>query len=209
MKAVIFDMDGVIIDSEPIHNVTLLDTFAKYNVKFDPADFPKFVGLTTPFILQKLIDEQQLPITLTEILTYHETNLFAAIRDGDLTAIDGIPELLATLREKNIPAAIASSSPLCLIKTVVAKFGLQDFFVHLTSGEDLPKSKPDPAIYRITAEKLGVDPADCLVIEDAKLGVQAAKAAGMTCIGFQNINSGDQDLSKADRIVHSIREISV
>ena len=207
MKAVIFDMDGVIIDSEPIHNRLLLDTFSKYKIPFDIKDFDLYVGTTTPSLFKKLIATHNLKLTLAELLEYQSKITLAAMADDTLEPIEGIRELLQLLKDRNIPTAIASSSSLDLIMTVVEKFGLTDYFQCYTSGEDLLHSKPDPAIYLLTAKKLGVNPSDCLVIEDAKLGVQAAKAANMTCIGFHNPNSGNQDLSKADMIVNKISEI--
>lgn len=209
MKAVIFDMDGVMIDSEPLHTRLLLHTFAKYEIPFDTRDFDLYVGTTTPSLFKQLIAKNHLSVTLDELTSYQSELTRAAIENGEVELIDGIRELLQTLKSCNIPTAIASSSSMDLITTVVKKFELTDYFSHYTSGEDLPRSKPDPAIYLLTAQKLSVDPVDCLVIEDARLGVQAAKAAGMTCIGFQNPNSGNQDLAKADKIVDSIRDVVV
>ncbi|HEX9025530.1 MAG TPA: HAD-IA family hydrolase, partial [Clostridium sp.] len=90
---------------------------------------------------------------------------------------------------------------------VVSKFKLQDYFRFIVSGEEVDNGKPAPDVYIETAKKLGMLPRDCTVIEDSKNGVLAAKAAGMMCIGFQNVNSGNQDLSMADNIVKSILEI--
>lgn len=207
MKAVIFDMDGVIIDSEPLHARLLLHTFDKYKIPFDPNDFDKYVGTTTPSLFEHLIALHRLPFALDELSAYQAKITLDAIENDPIEPIDGIRELLQTLKDHSIPAAIASSSSMQLIVAVVRKFHLEEYFTCYTSGEDLPRSKPDPAIYLLTAEKLGVKPADCLVIEDAMHGVQAALAANMTCIGFQNPNSGKQDLSKAHKIVRRIKDI--
>ena len=92
---------------------------------------------------------------------------------------------------------------------VVSKFELEDYFSCILSGEEVENGKPAPDIYVETAKKLGIVPEECIVIEDSKNGVMAAKEAGMKCIGFKNINSGEQDLSKADYIVNSIVEIKI
>ena len=89
------------------------------------------------------------------------------------------------------------------------KFGLTGYFQSVLSGADLPASKPDPAVYLLSAERLGVRPADCVVLEDAASGVAAAKAAGMFCIAYRNPNSGRQDLSRADMVVEKIGEIDI
>lgn len=209
MKAVIFDMDGVIIDSEPIHNRLMLATFSHFGIPFDPQDFNQYVGTSNSFLFTKLIKLHNLPLSLKEIETYHDRHLLKALKEEAIDPVCGIEPLLRELKARKIPAAIASSSPLALIKVIVAKFGFEEYFVDLISGEDLPQSKPDPAIYLRSAKNLGIDPADCLVIEDARNGVIAAKAAGMTCIGIINPTSGDQDLSQADRVVKTIASINL
>lgn len=92
---------------------------------------------------------------------------------------------------------------------MVSKFNLQHYFKYIVSGDEVKNGKPAPDVYVETAKRLGISTTDCIVIEDSKNGVLAAKAAEMKCIGFQNINSGNQDLSKADIIVNSINEINL
>ena len=96
-----------------------------------------------------------------------------------------------------------------MIEAVLQKFGFADYFQSVLSGADLPKSKPDPAVYLLSAQRLGVEPKDCAVLEDAAAGVAAAKAAGMYCIAYRNPNSGNQDLSRADEVIAKIEEIRV
>jgi len=93
------------------------------------------------------------------------------------------------------------------MNTVLDSFGIRPYFSSILSGGELPESKPNPAIYLISAERLGIDPADCLVIEDTANGILAAKRAGMYCVAYRNPNSGKQDLSKADEIVDSLLEV--
>lgn len=209
MKAVIFDMDGVIIDSEPIHNRLMLITLHHFGIPFEEKDFVHYVGTTNAYLFKKMKEEYQVPASVEEMDVYQFELLIRTISEEKLDPIPGIRDLLKQLKESKIPTAIASSSSLNLINLVAKKFEIQDYFAHFLSGEDLPHSKPDPEIYLRTAEKLGVAPADCLVIEDARLGVKAAKAAGMTCIGFKNPNSGNQDLSEADFTVDAIMEIQL
>ena len=123
--------------------------------------------------------------------------------------IPGIVELLEELRRQRIAIGLASSSPRSFIEAVLAKFKIREYFACVVSGEEMPAGKPAPDIYLEAARQLHVPPEQCVVLEDSRNGVLAAKRAGMTCIGFANPASGGQDLSAADRIVHAISEIKV
>lgn len=118
-------------------------------------------------------------------------------------------DLLYQLHSEGIPVALASSADRKVINAVLTKFGLMDCFEYILSGAELPASKPNPAIYQLTAKALGFAPADCVVIEDATAGIMAAKDAGAYCIAYDNPNSGPQDLSRADKIVSSLSDIVV
>ena len=132
------------------------------------------------------------------------------LQEEELVPIDGslaLIEATNALRARGIYTAIASSSPYEVISHVTERFGIADKFDVIVSGAELPVSKPDPAIYLQTAQLLGVHPGDCLVLEDAAAGAQAATAAGMTCIGFRSPHSGMQDFSACARIINHPLEI--
>lgn len=207
MKAVIFDMDGVIIDSEPIHVEVDMQTMKDLWCDISMEKLEKYVGTTYEYMFTDIKKNYKISKSVEEIICYNVEMAKNKIVQSDLEPIEGIRELLCDLKDKNILAAIASSSPMDLIDVIVSKFKLQDYFKYIVSGEEVSNGKPAPDVYIETAKKLGLAPTDCTVIEDSKNGVLAAKAAGMKCIGFQNINSGNQDLSKADIIVKSIAEI--
>jgi len=209
MKAFIFDMDGVIIDSEPLHNEIILKTLAYFKIPFAAEDLEQYAGTTTAFLFNKIVEERNLSLVVDEMVAYKDQHVIQGICEMDLVPIPGIIDLLSALRLLEIPLAIASSSAFPVIDAVVKKFQLTNQFDIIMSGESLPKSKPDPAIYLLTAKQLGVNPVDCVVLEDASLGVQAAKAAGMFCIAFQNKNSGQQNLSQTDQIVAKISDIDI
>ena len=209
MKAVIFDMDGVIIDSEPIHFETDMETMKYLGCNISKEELEKYVGTTNEYMIADIKKNYNIRKSVEEIINYKVEMVKNKIVQSDLEPIEGIRELLIDLKDKNIPAAIASSSPKDFINIVVSKFKLQDYFKYIVSGEEVESGKPAPDVYIETAKKLGISPKECTVIEDSKNGVLAAKAAGMKCIGFQNINSGNQDLSKADIIVNSIGEIKL
>lgn len=209
MKAVIFDMDGVIIDSEPIHFEVDIQTMKDFGCSISKEELNKYVGTTNEYMFTDIKNKYKLDKSVEEIINYRCELVKRKVIESDLVAIEGIIDLLKNIKSKNIPAAIASSSPRDFIEVVVSKFGIEDYFSCILSGEEVENGKPAPDIYVETAKKLGISPEECVVIEDSKNGVLAAKKAGMKCIGFKNVNSGEQDLSKADFIVNSIVEISI
>lgn len=209
MKAVIFDMDGVIIDSEPIHFEVDMQTMKDFGCGISKEELNKYVGTTNEYMWTDIKNKYKLDKSVEEIINYRSEMVKRKVIESDLAPIEGIIDLLKDLKDKNIPAAIASSSPKDFIKVVVSKFELEDYFSCILSGEEVENGKPAPDIYVETAKKLGIPPEECIVIEDSKNGVLAAKKAGMKCIGFKNPNSGDQDLSKADCIVNSILDVNI
>ena len=209
MKAVIFDMDGVIIDSEPIHLKVDIETMKVLGCNISIEELEKYVGATNEYMFADIKKNYNISKSIEEIINYKVEKTKQKIIQSDLEPIEGIRELLTELKKKNIPAAIASSSPKDFINVVVSKFKLQEYFKYIVSGEEVANGKPAPDVYLETAKKLGIYPKDCTVIEDSKNGVLAAKVAGMRCIGFQNVNSGNQDLSRADTIVNLITEIKL
>lgn len=207
IQAFIFDMDGVIIDSEPLHFDVDRKTMAYYGHTVTQEDLERYVGMTNPEQWAIIREEYGIGPTAEEILAYQTDLKLEELRLAELEPIEGIRELLDELKKGGIPRAIASSSSPVFIEAVLAKFGLRGEFAVVASGEEVPKGKPAPDVYLRAAERLGVDPARCVVLEDSKHGIAAAKAAGMHCIGYVNPNSGNQDLSRADLIVGSVGDI--
>jgi len=209
LSAVIFDMDGVIIDSEPLHAQVVIDMMQDFGVSLEMKDMDRFVGNTNATLWKTLIAEFDLPVSLEELgKTQHRQNLETLKKSNGLL-IDGVKPLLEEIKSANHGTAIASSSNKEFITSVVDKFELGTFFDYLVSGQEVKNSKPAPDIFLEAVSRLGVSPEDCVVIEDSNHGVAAANAAGIKVVGFVNPNSGNQDLSKADKIVHSMADISL
>ncbi|GAB6931091.1 HAD family hydrolase [Paenibacillus sp. JCM 10914] len=207
IQAFIFDMDGVIIDSEPLHFEVDIQVMNNFGSAITHEQLEQYVGMTNPEMWKRIIDEHKLAQTVEEIIEYQLRQKIDLLTAREMHPIEGIRELLDRLKAHDIPAAIASSSPPVFIKAVLNKFDLLDRFEFVVSGEEVEHGKPAPDVYLKAAELLGVAPAHCMVLEDARHGVAAAKAAGMECIGYVNPNSGNQDLSQADFIVKSISEV--
>ncbi|UKS29592.1 HAD family phosphatase [Paenibacillus sp. HWE-109] len=209
MKAFIFDMDGVIIDSEPMHFDIDVKTMNFFGVTISPQELEEFVGMTNPEMWKILKQKFNLSNSVSDIIEYQLSSKIEWIRTTEISPINGIYELILELKKHNIVLGIASSSPIKFINEVLLKFKIRDYFDCIVSGEEVAKGKPEPDVYLEAARLLGVDPSDCMVLEDSRNGIQSAKSAGMTCIGFINKNSGNQDLSRADIIVNSIKDIKV
>ncbi len=201
IKAVIFDMDGVIVESEYRNYKAKLKVLEPYNVTFDYDYYSQFPGNSNIVVWQKIIDDFSLSVTAEEM---HKVDLVARdelIREEGHIAIDGAIELIKRLSEKYI-LALASGSPEHIILDTVKFFDIEKYFKFIISGETIENCKPAPDIFQITAENIGIPPENCAVIEDSHNGVLAAKAAKMYCVGYENPNSGFQDLSLADIVVN-------
>jgi HAD superfamily hydrolase (TIGR01509 family) len=209
IQAFIFDMDGVIIDSEPLHFEVDLITARHFGAELDKETLERFVGMTNPEMWAVIRREYGIPHAVDEIIAFQSERKKRHLNESEIGPIDGIAELLEALRRHDVPVGLASSSPRAFIEAVLAKFGIRAYFSCVISGEEVASGKPAPDIYLEAASLLGVPPAACVVLEDSRNGVLAAKRAGMRCIGFANPNSGNQDLSAADRIVRSIRDIRI
>jgi beta-phosphoglucomutase family hydrolase len=207
MEAVIFDMDGVLIDSEPLHFE--VDEMVLKLLQIDKGKhyLERFVGYTNPAMWKIIKEENQLEQSIEGLIELQMRIKLDFLEKNNFVAIDGVLELLNNIQAKKIPLAIASSSPRIFIEAVIEKIQIEKYFQIVVSGEEVPESKPAPDVFLKAAELLGVQPENCLVIEDSKSGTIAAKSAGMKCIGFQNPNSGNQDLSRADLIVKNFNDV--
>lgn len=195
-------MDGVLVDTEPIY----IDITHRYLSGLG-ADIPKAelyssVGIPTEITLIRLKSEYRLTESVAQ-LTAEEARArnrrFFEMKSYPI--IDGVVELLDELKEAGFPCAIASSSSHEMISLILSRTGLAKYFDELVSGDDVPNGKPAPDIFLKAADSLSVAPSACTVIEDSPHGVKGANSAGMKTVGFQNPNSGNQDLSAADLIV--------
>ena len=208
--AFIFDMDGVIIDSEPIHSRVKMDTFRHFGLPFAESELVRYMGRTSGEIFRDVIERAgRTDITPEEPTEYKHQHYLEILKSGEIEPVSGTVELIRSLHEAGIPLGLATSSWSEVMNTVLEQFGIRQYFSSVLSGGDLPASKPDPAIYRITAQRLGARPEHCMVLEDTASGILAAKRAGMYCIAYRNPNSGNQDLSLADRVVEKIEDVKL
>lgn len=183
--AVLFDLDGTLIDSEPI-GVRALDMFlARYGYTAPPGFIQRLVGRRAYDNALVMIEEFDLPLTV-EALINEERQLVADLVERNVERLPGATQLLHTLRERNIPIAVATSSLRSYLTMVLRKFGWSELFDATVTGEEVAHGKPAPDIFLRAAELLRVPPTRCLVLEDAPHGVAAGVAAGATVIAIPN-----------------------
>ena len=210
LQAFIFDMDGVIIDSEPIHSRVKMETFRHFGIDFDESRLSSYMGGTSGLIFKDVVAESGRTDITPEMLTaYKHKHYLGVLQSGGIDPVEGTRELIRALHEAGVPLGLATSSHPPVMNAILDNFEIRKYFTSVISGGELPESKPNPAIYLISAERLGAKPENCCVLEDTTNGILAAKRAGMYCIAFHNPHSGEQDLSLADRVVEKIAEIEV
>lgn len=208
IQTVIFDMDGVIVDTEPVHHYAYVQHFKQLNIEVTPEMYASFTGNSTKNIYERLKETYNLA---QDVQTLVETkrNLFNDAFDSkeDLYLLDGVEDLIKDLYTNGMQLVLASSSANVTIERIFDRFNLHHYFTHKVSGEDFPKSKPHPAIFLKAAELAQTPVENCIVIEDSTNGIQAAKSANIYCVGYDSFHSKLQDYSKADRVITHFNEL--
>ena len=208
IRAVIFDMDGVMIDSEPLWEKAERILLARRGIDYNPTYRDKIVGLNQKDSGRLLKETFNLPETIEELLA-ERINLIVRIYEEELELIPSLKTILKELKKSGFLLALASSSPLRVINLVLNRFSLNEFFSVVVSGESVEFGKPHPDIYLYTAKKLRVEPEECVVIEDSINGVKSAKSAGMLCIAIPDKRLNQKEFQLADLVVDSLGKISV
>ena len=203
MAAVIFDMDGVLVDGEPLHYAAINEILGEEAIQIDIPTYRRYLGTTLAHTWRDLAARHALAHDYAYYARRYDVAVTAQYR-AHAVPTPGAHRLLARLQEAGVPCALASSSNRAWVETALAALDMGDAFDVVISGDEVREGKPDPEIYRTAAARLGVPPADCLVIEDAPAGIEAARGAGMRVIGVRTEMTEGLPLSGAERIIDSL-----
>lgn len=209
ITTVIFDMDGVLVNSEPLHHEVSLVQFEQLNIEVTNEIFATFTGNSNKMIYQKIKDRFQLDYEIEDLIAA-KNRLFIEAFDNkeDLHLMPGVKDLIVDLYFNGMQLVVASSSEMEIIDKVFERFDLNQYFTHKVSGNDFPESKPNPAIFLKAAELAQTPVENCIVIEDSTNGIKAAKAAGIYCIAYKSEGVDTQDQSLADVVVYDYNKLN-
>lgn len=207
LRAVIWDMDGVIVDSAPYHCKAWQDVFRERGVNFTEEDFRRIFGQRNDTIIRVTLGDSISSDEVDAIADEKEENYRRRVAQS-IEPLPGAIELIRLLGENGVKLAIASSAPVENIQLITRGLGIDSCFQAIVWGREVTEGKPSPQGFLLAAKKLGVEPQDCVVIEDAVAGVAAAKRAGMKCLAVTNTHS-KASLGEAELIVDTLEAVSV
>ena len=208
LKAVLFDMDGVIVDTEPLHRKAYFKMFEEFGIDVSEELFNTFTGKTTLSVCNELIKHFNLVVTPQELIEKKRSYFkYLFDHDPDFDLIPGVRKLIENYYQNNIKMVLASSASMNTINWVFEKFDLEKYFIGKISGADLKESKPHPEIFELAAEMSGENKNSCIVIEDSTNGIQAAYSAEIFCVAYKSIHSENQKYDKAQKIISDYSEI--
>jgi beta-phosphoglucomutase len=207
IEAVIFDMDGVLVDSEPLYTEVERANFRQLGLAVSEEEHKQFRGTATDRMWQVLREKYNMKQSVGELVEMTNRLVTPYFRSMDrIEPMPGIVALIKKLKKKGILLALASSSYSDVIDIILRKTGLKNFFDVVVDSQMAGSSKPDPDIFLLAAEKLGVSPDRCIVIEDSTNGIKAARDAGMFCIAYAGPGSELQDQSGADMVISRFKD---
>ncbi|MCZ6707651.1 MAG: HAD family phosphatase [Chloroflexi bacterium] len=208
MPAVLFDMDGVLVDGEPLHFAALNEILAEEQVQLDMAAYQRYMGTTMMHTWTDLRERYG----LSRDFEYYRERYDEAVMTQYRTQAQpmaGARSLLDRLQEADVPRAVASSSNRAWVETALSALGFRDDFQAIVAGDEVRQGKPDPEIYLTAAAKLGAEPARCTVIEDAPAGIESGRRAGMRVVAVRTEMTQGLELDGASRIIDSLEEFDL
>ena len=209
LKEVLFDMDGVIVDTEPLHQKAYAKMFEEVGIDVSLKMYDELTGQSTMSICKQLCEFFNLkanPQKLVDIKRNNFSKLF--FEDNQLKLIDGVEDLIKNYFQNGLKLVLASSASMFTINNITKRFDLDKYFTDKISGADLKASKPHPEIFNKAAKSACALNNECVVIEDSSNGILAAKRAGIFCIAYKGKNTRNQDYSLADMVISDYNRIT-
>jgi len=211
IKGIIYDMDDLMVDSDPLHSLAWNETLNKYGYNF--SDIPEDVR--SSFIGRKAVDFSKAMVGYFKMdLDYksfyqEKYRTFLKLVKERLEPMPGLIKSLTLFKKNNYKIALATSGSKEYVDIVMERFQIRSYFDDIISGDDVKIGKPNPESYLLSSKKLGLKTSECLVLEDATKGIESAKSAGCKCIAIRNLHTPPQDHSKADMILDSLNDITI
>ncbi|MBN1437422.1 MAG: HAD family phosphatase [Sedimentisphaerales bacterium] len=205
-KAVIFDMDGVIVDTGPYHKQSWYDLAEKHGWRMSEEFFAHTFGMQNYQIIPQMTDDSLSREQIDEAGLWKEIR-FRELIAGQIAPLAGVLEIITELKSQGFKLAVGSSGPRMNVEMVLRGSGVKDYYDAIIAGEDVRNGKPAPDTFLAAAKAIGISPDRCVVIEDAVHGVEAAKTAGMKVVAVTTTNPAE-NLKQADLVVDSLGELS-
>ena len=206
-RAVIWDMDGVIADTAAYHRQAWQETFHERGINFTEDDFKYSFGRRNDSIIPHILGEGTSPEEIALISDQKEVS-FRRLIGQNIKPLPGVMRLIKSLAEAKLKLALASSTPIENIELLNKSLSISHYFQSIVADKDVSEGKPSPQVFLLAAQKLGIEPKNCIVIEDAVAGVTAAKRAGMCCIAVTTTHPRDS-LKEADLIIDTLESITI
>lgn len=210
IKAIIFDMDGVLVDSEPFHIEIEKQQFLQCQLSVSNEEHAQYMGVASDVMWKEIAEHHSINVLVEDLIEQFKVKSIQYFSElEEIPVMPGLIDLLEKLSRNNFPMAVASSSYPEIIKIILEKTGLRKYFDVVVSSQESGKSKPEPDVFLLAARKLGIPAKDCLVVEDSANGIKAAQAAGMSCVAYQGSGANVQSQKEADAIVKSYAQLGM
>ncbi len=210
IEALIFDMDGTLVDTEPYNTKIEKQQFQQNNIDVSEEEHRKYLGIASDAMWTEIAERYKLKKTVAQLVEENHAESMAFFSElEEIPVMPGLVEILEKVWKKNLPMAVASSSTPEMIDYILSKTQLKKYFKVIVSAQEVGKSKPAPDVFLRAAEKLGIEPFKCLVVEDSKNGIAAAQNAGMTCIAYQAPDSDVHSHKEADAVIRNFSQLEM
>ena len=206
-KLVIFDMDGVLVDSEPLYFQVEKAVMENLGIKLTQKEQENFVGISPKVMWNEILQRYQIDISLDDVLHIYYSNLKLALEKSTLAPMQNVELFIKKLLKYQIDFCLATSSSSTVSQEILEQIGLKSYFKTIITSDDVINSKPAPDLFLKTLQKFRIKPAEAVIIEDSYNGVLASVLAGVDCIGYCNDYKNNQDLSQANYLVHNFKDL--